>query len=228
MATVKLGILVSAIAGSVGGGTFQRDAQGTQLRNKPLPKLRRSLYTGTPRGITAYLTQRWRDIDPADQADWDVAASTMTWHNRFGDVITGKGYWLYLRVNHYLWLYNATTTDLYLGVGAIDAFADLACTYEATPKMEVTWSAPAVIGADSALLLFATPRMSLGTSADYGSSRYIGYIPEGEASGYDIYPQWNARFGQTTAVPANVYITAIPFNFGKPTVGPTYGIKAAP
>jgi hypothetical protein len=228
MASVKLGILVSAIAGSVGGGTFQRDAQGTQLRTKPLPILRRSVYTGTPRGITAYLDRRWAELTRSQRDGWDTGASTLTWYNRFGDVITGKGYWLWHRVNSLQWLTDLTTSDDYVGGLTFDAYADLACTYEATPKMELTWSAPASVQSDTVLMLFATPRLSLGKSAQFGQTRYIGSLAEGTNSGEDIYPLWNARFGQTTAVPAQVIITAQAFTKARTGVGPAYLVKAVP
>lgn len=228
MATVKLGILVSAIAGSVGGGTFQRDAQGTQLRNKPLPIRRRTSYTNTPRGATAYLSNRWKGLTSGQRAAWDVAASLLIWNNRFGDVITGKGYWLYLRVNHYQWLYDGTFSDTYGGGITFDAYADLACSYLATPRMDLSWSAPASVQANTVLLLFATPRLSLGKSAEFGQTRYIGSLPAADTSPTDIYPLWNARFGQTTAVPAQVVITALPFSKARTAVGPPYLLKATP
>jgi hypothetical protein len=228
MATVKLGILVSAIAGSVGGGTFQRDAQGTQLRSKPLPIRRRTTYTNTQRGATSYLVRQWANLTDAQRTAWDVAASGLTWYNRFGDVITGKGYWLYLRCNQYRWLIGQNFVDDYGGGETLSAYVDLACTYEATPAMLLSWASPGAVQTGTVLLLFGTPRLSMGKSAQFGQTRFLGYLSAGDVPGQDIYTLWNNRFGQVPTGSTQVLLEAIPFAVARTEVGPTYAIRAIP
>lgn len=96
---IKLGPLASEVAGSAGGLTLQRSPFGTVGRSKPLPIRRQSRYTADSRQRLATLAQLWRTLSPADRADWDTFAGTVSWFNRFGNPVTGSGYRAFLRCN---------------------------------------------------------------------------------------------------------------------------------
>lgn len=71
MARIKLGPLVTDIAGSVGGATFQRNRFGMTMRNKPLP-----LYSQTPaqfkiRRLIAFLQYSWQDLTDPQRLQWN-------------------------------------------------------------------------------------------------------------------------------------------------------------
>lgn len=226
MATVKLGILVAGLAGSVGGGTFQRDAQGTQLRTKPLPILRRTSFTAVQRPETAYLSRRWRELTNDQRAGWDLTASGLTWLNRFGDPITGHGYWLFLQCNQRLRQVGIDPVDDVQVVPTFDSYADFALVYDPSPKLELSWSTPSTVQAGTVLAVYATPRFSMGRSQPFGQQRFIGVIDAGASAPVDLYPKWNARFGQDLSVPANVLLTILPIDTVGGYAGPRYAVKS--
>jgi hypothetical protein len=71
MARIKLGPLVTDIAGSVGGATFQRSRFGMTIRAKPLP-----LYSETSaqyfiRRLIVFLQYSWQDLSNAERLQWN-------------------------------------------------------------------------------------------------------------------------------------------------------------
>lgn len=107
---VKLGPLVTEVAGSMGGMTMQRSPDGTIARAKPLPINRRSSYKSSANQRLQTLNQVWRTLSLLDRAAWDAFAATQTWYNRFGDPVTGSGYRAFLK-NNAASHASANTTD---------------------------------------------------------------------------------------------------------------------
>jgi hypothetical protein len=71
MARIKLGPLITDIAGSVGGATFQRSRFGMTMRAKPLP-----LYSETPaqytiRRLIIFLQYSWQGLTNAERLQWN-------------------------------------------------------------------------------------------------------------------------------------------------------------
>jgi len=95
----KLGPLVSEVAGSIGGTTFQRSPHGTVIRSKPLGIKRQSTYSSSARQRMATVNALWAIVPALDKIDWDTFAATQSWFNRFGDPITGTGYMAFLKQN---------------------------------------------------------------------------------------------------------------------------------
>jgi len=71
MASIKLGPMITDIAGSVGGATFQRNRFGMTMRAKPLP-----LYSETPaqyniRRLIISLQYSWQALTDAERLQWN-------------------------------------------------------------------------------------------------------------------------------------------------------------
>lgn len=96
---VKLGPLVTEVAGSMGGMTMQRSPNGTVARTKPLPIRRQGTYSADARQRLASLNMTWRTLTILERSDWDTFAGTVSWYNRFGDPVTGTGYMAFLKCN---------------------------------------------------------------------------------------------------------------------------------
>jgi len=96
---LKLGPLVTEVAGSIGGMTIQRSPDGAVARSKPLPIRRQSAKSANARQRLATLNKLWGTFTPTEKGDWDTFAATVTWYNRFGDVVTGNGYRAFLKNN---------------------------------------------------------------------------------------------------------------------------------
>lgn len=201
---VKLGPLVTDAAGSIGGSTFQRNFVATQVRVKPLPTLRRTVYTDQFRTRIQELSRMWRLLTALQRADWQATADTLVWLNKFGDVIRGKGYWLYIRCNTYLMMIGQPDSSAPTAVQPLSTFSGLSGDFSAVSTWPINWTLPAATYGYEYTAVFASRWASPGRTATFGGLRFIGLMPPGSASGVDMYPDYVTRFGQ--APPPNMVV----------------------
>lgn len=71
MASIKLGPAITAIAGSIGGVTFQRNRFGMSVRAKPLPLKSLTPAQYNVRQIIRSLQQSWLDLSDNQRQQWD-------------------------------------------------------------------------------------------------------------------------------------------------------------
>lgn len=71
MARIKLGPVVTDIAGSIGGMTIQRSRWGLTARQKPLPLRSLTPAQYNVRQIIRSLQQSWQDLTDAQRLQWD-------------------------------------------------------------------------------------------------------------------------------------------------------------
>lgn len=180
----KLGPLVSQVAGSIGGTTFQRGPDGLIIRSKPIPKPATSPAKVSARQRAKSLMEQWRLLDPADRADWDTFAGTVSWFNRFGDPVTGTGYRAFLRCNMASYASVAglqqKPVQLSYPLATNSALPGLPeFVYElSTDKVGLT-SSDAKVDSDTVLALFASAPVPGGRSSWHGSWRYlISFAPD--------------------------------------------------
>lgn len=95
----KLGPLVSAAAGSIGGTTIQRNGPSVIIRSKPLPIYRGTPYASGARQQVAAANVAWGALTEVEREDWQTFSETLTFYNRFGDVIPSRGYLAFTRQN---------------------------------------------------------------------------------------------------------------------------------
>ena len=95
----KLGGIITAMAGSLGGTTFQRYRAGLIVRNKPLPIYRNTRAASAARQRTATLNNVWAGFTLTEIADWQTFADTQVFTNRFGDVVASRAYAAFMRCN---------------------------------------------------------------------------------------------------------------------------------
>lgn len=207
---LKPGPLVSSVAGSIGGVTFQRGPGFFSARSKPLPRRRRTKYTALQRQTTASLAAKWRALSPSDRTDWQTAADAIEWKNRFGDVIPGRGYWLYIRCNQYLALSGGAYTDKPLTPETFTPIEGLTLTYESKPTVLLNFGPPAGPDANTAWLIFTTPPMSAGRSATFGDYRLVRVFTTGVSNEVDVTDDWLARFGVPIPVGSQLFVKVLP------------------
>jgi hypothetical protein len=210
---VKLGPLVSDAAGSIGGTTFQRSFLGAQVRTKPLPTRRRTTYTAGGRSEQQYLSRRWRVLTPTQRSDWQTQADAMSWENKFGDPIRGKGYWLFMRCNQYLALVKEALIDTPGTLGRLDAITDPSGDFSPAADWKIIWTAPAAVSAGQYWALFATRWQSKGRSADFGGLRYLGRLRDGETPGFNAAGLYAARFGALPPSGYSVFARLLPIDY---------------
>lgn len=131
---LQLGPLASAVAGSIGGTTFQRHTAGTIARSKPLPTLVRTSWSSTRRQFLATLAGRWRGLTDIQRALWLQQANNQPTHNRFGVQIPNRGYWLFCQCNLNAYTFGGSfqttpsTVPTWPLMGAVTLTADLPST----------------------------------------------------------------------------------------------------
>lgn len=128
MASIKLGIMVPAIAGSVGGTIFQRGNASQFIRNKPVKRSfilnpQQAILTIGHRWQFASIARLWSSIGATDQAAWVTATALFPRLNKFGDTYTPSGYQLFCEFNMALLIYSYTVINT----------APLVSTFPATP-----------------------------------------------------------------------------------------------
>lgn len=196
----QLGPLVANVSGSIGGTTFQRGISGPSARVKPRPTRRRTPYTSQARQQIAFLSREWRALSSANRTAWQTQADAITWYNKFGVVIPGKGYWLYIRCNQYREIMGAAPLATPTTPFALDPIADAGCAFLSVSKIEIEWATPDPIQADTAWLVYMTPPVSLGLTGAAKSLRLVKRLPAGFTPNYDITAAYFERF-PTAGVP---------------------------
>ena len=176
MAQVQLGPLVSQIAGSIAGTTFQRGASGVQVRRKPLPILRRTPRTNAQRQAIALLSRSWRSLTSVQRSAWDAQALALTWTNRFGDVIAGKGYWLYTRTNLRLLSLGSAPAPSPAPPITFAPVTSFVFDAHGSHLMEVTSVAPYPFQPGIQLQLSMSPQLSPGQDSPGSSLRFAGFV----------------------------------------------------
>lgn len=181
MAQIVLGPLASAIAGSIAGTTFQRSPSGTIVRKKPLPTIRNTPAAITTRSMTEYATAKWRTLTPTQRKDWKAFADTLTWTNRFGDVIQVSGYICFLAYNSGTWSQPATTYALPFftdppAPGTTVNPSSLSAVYDIGSGEYQLLSADSATDSNTRFGLFLSPRLSYGRTTYHGKYTYAGTI----------------------------------------------------
>lgn len=195
MAQIVLGPLVANIAGSIGGSTFQRGPGIHTVRRKPNPITRRTSFTNSERSVFAFLNMNWRTLSDPDRAAWQAEADLLTWTDRFGNVIPGKGYWLYKRCNLNFHLIAEPLITAPVSPIVLDPVVNLFLELDTPAKFVMKWDAPLPTQTDTVWAIFATPPTSAGRSAAFGTYRFIEKFAPGTGSGVDIGSQYITRMG---------------------------------
>jgi len=106
MARIKLGPMITDIAGSVGGATFQRSRFGITMRAKPLPLYSQTTAQYTIRRHITSLQYNWQALTDDQRQQWnrflDFSGQTI----RKDKSILLSGHTLYIKYQLFRLLYN--------------------------------------------------------------------------------------------------------------------------
>lgn len=94
MATILLGPLISGIAGSIGGVTFQNNASGIIARTRPVPSRHSTAKQQTAHARHSQLLREWQNLTEVQRDAWNVYAGIHTKINKFGQSknLTGQNW----------------------------------------------------------------------------------------------------------------------------------------
>lgn len=205
------GIAVTDGRGKLGGTVFTKNRSGAAARNKVTPVNRRTSGQSYVRALLTAFSQNWRNLTASQRAEWNTAVQNgYTTTNIFGDVVRKSGINLYCALNIVLQIIEETAitnvpspdavpaplyrTDVLSDVSASTIF--LRCDFGGVT--------PTVIPADTAVLMYATPKLSTGVSFVKSQLRVIGYLSAGDdTASVNVFTVYQNAFG-TPAVGDNI------------------------
>ena len=102
MAIIKLGSIVTSIAGSIGGTTFRRTPRGVISYNKQGRQSRSALASASQRLSIGSLFAQWRFLDKATQNQYISLAALFSFTDRFGNQVFLSGRQFFTKLNSQL------------------------------------------------------------------------------------------------------------------------------
>jgi hypothetical protein len=85
MATIKLGAIVTDIAGSVGGSTFRRGSNFIALYNKQRRQIKSVASPFSRLGALSNVVKTWSYMEETDRESWRLVAGDYRFPDKFGD-----------------------------------------------------------------------------------------------------------------------------------------------
>lgn len=98
MAVVKLGAIITQIAGSIGGWTFRRSQGSTVVYNKPGGASKNRLLLNAAFGNLREVIQGWALLSVGLRNQWNNAAPNFLFPDKFGDLRALNGRSLYIKL----------------------------------------------------------------------------------------------------------------------------------
>lgn len=99
MALLKLGAIVTAISGKVGGQTFGIGAQGNYIKNNGTYSKNPTKYQEKIRINTSYLLRLWQTLTPVQLLSWKVLVGQYAYFNRLGEKKAYNPYQIFMVLN---------------------------------------------------------------------------------------------------------------------------------
>jgi len=122
MANIKLGAIITDIAGSVGGSTFRRTPAGIILYNKQGTQIKSAFAKNSVKNKLGAILGSWNFLETEVKEFWNDKATLYTFPNKFGEPRNLTGRQLYTKLNSQYIPTNETIStspfydELYTGV----------------------------------------------------------------------------------------------------------------
>lgn len=188
MARVQYGSIITQVAGSIGGVTYQRNAAGSIARARVSPAVVGSGKLINAPIATFNLIQAWRALDQSQIDSWDSFAAAHTRENKFGQTKTLSGFNWFISLNSNLAIVGSSLIEdpptytppdalTYVLVDIIDQTTSPVMTVDFTPNP---------IPSDTSFVLYTTP-WTIPTGLSFNSIlRQTIILPAGSIGDFDI------------------------------------------
>lgn len=123
MAVIKLGSIVTDIAGSIGGTTFRRTSTGHAVYNKQGKQVKSAFAKASRKNELGNIFSSWYNLTENEREQWAINASVYPLKDKFGNTKYLTGRQLYTKLNAQL-LPAKKISD----VKSFDTFVELADT----------------------------------------------------------------------------------------------------
>jgi hypothetical protein len=203
MARIVYGAL-GVIRGSVGGTTFQKNAYGYSVKNKPNMCYPNSVSQEIVKRAVLRCTQHWSDLSDADRLAWNTYASTYPQYAKFNPTARLSGYNVYLLRNINGFIFNAIPLDVpFLDPTVSSILAPTLTTADINP-IEIFWNGtPAPL--DLGVFIYSTAGTTSNRSIPVNSKRFL-YAGEITGLNINVTANYTATFGRIPASGERVYI----------------------
>jgi hypothetical protein len=145
MARVTYGALITDLAGSIGGITFQRNSSGSIARLKPYTPVNASSGQQSQQILLSNLIASWASLSAANKLSWETFAGLHDHINEWSETKHLNGFQWYLSCNLNLLITSQATISAapaWTAVAALQAFALTADTVnfdiDWTPSIDIT------------------------------------------------------------------------------------------
>jgi hypothetical protein len=192
MARVTYGSTITALNGSIGGHTFQRNQSGDIVRIRPLRKSVNSDSQNYTSNIFSIISRRWSNLTLSQRQAW----------NDFAALHEHVSYWDYSKtVTGFNWFMSCNLNAFYLKEADLDdppTFVSVppppsfSVTLNST-ELQVEFS-PAYDSGSLKILLFASQPIRQLSLLNRKSLRFISLLPADEYSTIDFKSDWEDYF----------------------------------
>lgn len=122
MAVFKLGAIVTALVGSIGGTTFRRGANSLVMQRKSFGGAKSKLLRNPRLNQIGFIFNQFSNLSMQAQTDWDDLAATIQFPDRFGDLKYLTGRQLFSKLNTQLLPLELTVLDATIVDTTINTF----------------------------------------------------------------------------------------------------------
>lgn len=196
MAILKLGAIVTAISGKVGGQTFGIGKSGQYLKNTGSYINARTPKRTTSNSLLSLVTSQWRDLTQSQRDSWDAASSNFPYTNRLGNTEYYSGFNLFTKfnVNRYLMSLSLLTAP------PSPTTVSLPSDFTMVPTTTTFPIAATDVNSDYLYLVYVAPPVSQGVAKNKKALRLLYVATSSELDPVlDIYDEYVAVFGSPLA-----------------------------
>jgi len=206
----KFGAIVVDGRGKLGGHVASRNRAGSYFRTKVTPVNPNTPFQQAARGLLTSLAQTWRTLTADERSAWNSAVEDFARTDIFGDIKNPTGFNLFVRLNTNIDNVNQSQITLPpLPAAVIESVASAASFIITGSVGTVTFSPTVTAG--MAVLVRATPGLSAGISFVKSEFRIIDVMDAAEASPFDIFSAYVAKFG-TPVIGGKIFVSLTTVN----------------
>jgi hypothetical protein len=155
MARVTYGSLVTALAGSIGGTTFQLNNSGNIARSKAHTSTTNSNFQSSHQNLLVQLVAKWPTLTSAYKAQWNALAASGARTNVWGESKVITGYQYFIAYNLYYYTVHSSFVSIHATKIIPPSISQF--TLSATPTtFDLVWTVPPPLHS-GIILIYATP-----------------------------------------------------------------------
>lgn len=205
MALVKFGAGVSEMRGKEGGVIYSRNRYGAYMKTKISPTNPQTSPQQTQRALMGNLAQLWKTLASGEKAAWENLGAQTSRVNRFGDQTDYAGFGIFMRLNRNLSIIGesaltvAPVPPTFPELSLVSVVATVSTT---TIAVNFT---PSPLAAGKWIVVYCTNNILTGRKFVKNFYRLI-LVEDNAGTGVDIYPEWNAYFGNVLLADAALFV----------------------